>query len=130
MGLNRTERTERVSLSYEDIQHRNIPIVFHIFHTNNENNVPNATIYEAVEDINLAFGAIDYPYLNEESVDAKISFCLPLRDPEGNPTSGINRYDMSGNSQFVECGVRQGPGGTCGVVWGDLGDMAVGDSQR
>lgn len=130
MGLNRTERTERVSLSYEEIQHRNVPVVFHIFHTNNENNIPNTTIYEAVEDINLAFGAIDFPYVNEESVDAKISFCLPLRDPEGNATGGINRYDMSGDPDFVECGIRQGGGQTCGTAWSELVDMAAWDSQR
>lgn len=130
MGLNRAERTERVSVSYDEIQHRNIPIVFHVLYTSEANNIPNTTIYEALEDINLAFGAIDYPYLNDQSTDAKISFCLPLRDPDGNGTSGITRHDMSDNSEFAQFGVRTGGGAPAGLTFGEVVDVAEWDTQR
>ncbi len=37
--------------------------------------------------------------------DTKIDFCLAQRDPDGNPTTGITRHDLSGIPVYAEDGV-------------------------
>ena len=92
MGMSRTD----VNLAQVDTVV--LPIVFHIVHTGagEENNISDEQIMSQVD------------VLNEEFADSKIQFCMAVRDPEGNPTNGITRYDASWNETYVLEGVSNG----------------------
>jgi hypothetical protein len=91
MGLSQRS----VSVDLDEVQTVTLPIVFHIVHTGaaEENNISDAQILSQVD------------VLNEEFLDSKIQFCLAVRDPEGNPTNGITRYDASWNEEYLYEGV-------------------------
>jgi hypothetical protein len=81
-----------------------IPIVFHILHTGGGENISDAQVMDAVNILNR-----DYRKLNADTIDvvpafssiigdAKISFSLVTKDPNGNCTNGIVRhYDSKTN---------------------------------
>ena len=94
MGL----EVNRVEVDLNDVDTVTIPIVFHIVHTGAgaENNISDEQIMSQVD------------VLNEEFADSKIQFCMAVRDPEGNPTNGITRYDASWNETYVLEGVSNG----------------------
>ena len=87
------------SIDLDDAQVQTLPLVFHIVHTGagEVNNISNEQVLSAVEAANDHFRNGD--------VDTKIDFCLAQRDPQGNPTIGITRYDASGWADYVEDGV-------------------------
>ena len=58
--------------------------------------------------------------LNEEFLDSKIQFCLAVRDPEGNPTNGITRYDASWNEEYLYEGVSNNGANSSGWDHGDM----------
>ena len=91
MGL--TQRSVAVDL--DEVETVTLPIVFHVVHTGagEENNISDAQILSQVD------------VLNEEFEDSKIQFCMAVRDPEGNPTNGISRYDASWNEEYLYEGV-------------------------
>ena len=90
MGL-----TERMTVDLDDVETVTLPIVFHVVHTGTaqENNISDDQIMSQVD------------VLNEEFEDSKIQFCVAVRDPEGNPTNGITRYNASWNQEYVTDGV-------------------------
>lgn len=89
MGIN------RLQVDLDDVETVTLPIVFHVVHTGagEENNISDAQILSQVD------------VLNEEFEDSKIQFCMAVRDPEGNPTNGITRYDASWNEEYLYEGV-------------------------
>jgi|11_taG_2_1085331.scaffolds.fasta_scaffold06501_2 hypothetical protein len=93
MGLRAT------SIDLDDAQVQTLPLVFHIVHTGlgEVNNISNEQVLSAVEAANEHFRGGE--------VDTKIEFCLAQRDPQGNPTIGIERYDASGYPEYVQDGV-------------------------
>lgn len=100
MGL---EKMADVDL--DEVDTVTLPVVFHIVHTGaaQENNVSDEQILSQLD------------VLNEEFEDSKIQFCMAVRDPDGNPTNGITRYDASWNDQYVSQGVSNGQ--MAGVGW-------------
>ena len=86
-----------------------IPVVFHILHlgeaVGEETNISDEQILSCIENLNHRFrgdvealAALTDQYDEYELSlvkDAKIEFCLAARDPDNNPTDGINRYDCS-----------------------------------
>ena len=86
-----------------------IPVVFHILHlgeaVGEETNISDAQILSCIENLNHRFrgdvealAALTDQYDEYELSlvkDGKIEFCLAARDPDNNPTDGINRYDCS-----------------------------------
>ena len=86
-----------------------IPVVFHILHlgeaVGEETNISDEQILSCIENLNHRFrgdvgalAALTNQYDEYELSlvkDAKIEFCLAARDPDNNPTDGINRYDCS-----------------------------------
>ena len=86
-----------------------IPVVFHILHLGEAvgevTNISDERILSCIENLNHRFrgdvGALadltdEYDEYELSLVkDAKIEFCLAARDPDNNPTDGINRYDCS-----------------------------------
>lgn len=87
-----------------------IPVVVHIMHAPGEavgtaSNITDAQILSQIEVLNEDFrklagsrGFNTHPF----GADTEINFCLAKRDPNGNPTSGINRiaYTNSANHNF------------------------------
>ena len=96
MGL--TQRSAIVDLNEVDTV--TLPIVFHIAHTGStsETNISDDQVLSQLD------------VLNEEFEDSKIQFCLAVRDPEGNPTNGITRTDMSSNNEYMLNGISNGQG--------------------
>ena len=86
-----------------------IPVVFHILHLGEPvgevTNISDERILSCIENLNHRFrgdvealAALTDEYDEYELSlvkDAKIEFCLAARDPDNNPTDGINRYDCS-----------------------------------
>lgn len=86
-----------------------IPVVFHILHlgeaVGEDTNISDAQILSCIENLNQRFrgdvealAALTDEYDEYELSlvkDGKIEFCLAARDPDNNPTDGINRYDCS-----------------------------------
>jgi len=67
-----------------------LPVVFHIIHQNGPENISDAAVLTAFNNLNDAFANTNF-YGGNDGVDTKIQFCLAKRDPNGNPTTGINR---------------------------------------
>jgi len=86
-----------------------IPVVFHILHlgeaVGEETNISDEQIFSCIENLNHRFRgnvealvALTDEYDEYELSlvkDGRIEFCLAARDPNNEPTDGINRYDCS-----------------------------------
>lgn len=83
-----------------------IPVVFHVIYNTSSQNISDALILSQLYELNL-----DYRKLNPDTsrirsifkplaADIKIRFKLADKDPNGNPTNGINRVNTS-NSTFA-----------------------------
>lgn len=69
-----------------------IPVVVHIIHNNGEENIPDAAVHSQIEVLNEDFGRTGNGENNSAvGADTRIRFCLATQDPQGNPTTGINR---------------------------------------
>jgi len=66
-----------------------IPVVFHVYHNNDIENISNAQIHQAMQQLNQQFAGTEGGY------DTKISFYLATIDPFGQCTSGINRVQTT-----------------------------------
>lgn len=66
-----------------------LPVVFHIVNTN-PYSISDATIQNALQDLNDAFGKAG-TYAGSTGADTKIRFCLAQKAPDGGITNGINR---------------------------------------
>lgn len=74
-----------------------IPVVFHIIHNNGDENISDAQVFDAIRLMNLDYSASS-PDLDDviasfqdDIGDAEIEFRLATLDPNGNPTTGIDR---------------------------------------
>ena len=89
-----------------------IPVVVHVIHLGEQvgyqTNIPDQQILDAIEGLNER-----YANANGAGTDIEIQFCLATRDPNGCPTSGINRVDGSVIPGYREEGVTWD--GSCGV---------------
>jgi gliding motility-associated-like protein len=65
----------------------------HIIHNNGPENISDAKVIQAIQDLNDAF-ANSGAFQDQTGVDVEIEFCLAQRDPNGNATNGITR-DLS-----------------------------------
>ncbi|MDF3027955.1 MAG: hypothetical protein K0S23_2262 [Fluviicola sp.] len=70
-----------------------IPIVFHIMHQNGPENISDATVIQAVDELNQRFQNMGQ-FFDASGHQVDIQFCLASVDPWGNPTSGIT-HDYS-----------------------------------
>lgn len=76
-----------------------LPVVVHIVHQNGAENISDAQIFQAIQDLNDAFENVGY-YDQGTGVNTQIEFCLAIQDPDGNPTDGITR-DVSPLTDMV-----------------------------
>jgi len=103
MGLNRSD------VNLADVEVATLPVVFHIMHLGEpigeSFNVSDEQVLEALVESNNHFRKVSGSTGDGIGVDTKIDFCLAQRDPNGNPTTGIVRYDLSGYPAYVNNGV-------------------------
>lgn len=95
--LEKFTREFRNSNAFRSNQNILIPVVFHVVHDNGEENISDAQIHEAMVQLNEDFAATN-PELadvdpNFETLVADVGFEFRLADldPNGEPTTGINR---------------------------------------
>ncbi len=75
-----------------------ISVVFHILHENGPENISDEQVKDCIRVLNEDFlkqnaDTIDvFPEFKSEIGFTNIEFRLALKDPDGNPTNGINRY--------------------------------------
>ena len=78
-----------------------IPVVFHVVYNNSNQNIPDAQIMSQLDVLNEDFRRLNADTVNTPSAflgvaaDTEIEFCLAIRDPSGNPTTGITRTSTS-----------------------------------
>ena len=92
-----------------------VPVVVHVIHLGEAigsgSNISDQKIFDAIEGLNERFR-------NQagNSIDIEIEFCLAVRDPNNNPTGGINRVDGSSVDNYATEGIEgSGPGGADNV---------------
>ena len=90
-----------------------IPVVVHVIHIGEGvgvgTNISDSQIMAAIDGINDRWRNV--PGLG---ADMEIEFCLASVDPDGNPTTGINRVDGSGVPNYFTIGINNGGSSTCG----------------
>ncbi len=67
-----------------------LPVVVHVVHTNGPENISDAQIQLAIQQLNEAFANTGY-YDQGTGSNAMIQFCLAQRAPDNQPTNGITR---------------------------------------
>ncbi|WP_442264811.1 GEVED domain-containing protein [Tenacibaculum sp. ZS6-P6] len=74
-----------------------IPVVVHVLYTNSSNNISNAQIQSQLDVLNADFRRTNADRTNKwsQAADTKIEFYLAEVDPNGNPTTGITRKQVS-----------------------------------
>ena len=86
-----------------------IPLVFHVVHDNGEENISDAQIFESIVQLNEDYAALNpelvdvHPNFSDLVADVGIEFRLAELDPNGEPTTGINRIqsDLTYNGSNI-----------------------------
>ncbi|MCB0707067.1 MAG: choice-of-anchor J domain-containing protein [Saprospiraceae bacterium] len=79
----------------------NIPVVIHVLWNTPVQNIEDAQIFSQIDILNADFrrlnadSALTRELFKPFAADTRIEFCLAQRDPQGNPTNGINRVQTS-----------------------------------
>ena len=90
-----------------------IPVVVHVMETGNSlTDISDAQIRAAIKRLNEDYRNA-FPNTSDvsDTVDLQIEFALAVRDPSGNCTNGIVRYDMTGNATYMASGVYRNSAG-------------------
>ncbi|MBX2958383.1 MAG: PKD domain-containing protein [Flavobacteriales bacterium] len=99
-----------------------VPVVVHVMHkgeaVGSGSNISEADINQGILQLNERFRKIPGSLGDGNGVDVEIEFALAIRDPNGNCTNGIVRYNMSGQSAYMNYGVNRD--NTNGIADGDL----------
>jgi hypothetical protein len=84
-----------------------IPIVVHVMETGtNLTSITDQQIKNAIKELNEKYRKLPNTPGFGNGVDVTIEFSLAVRDPNGKCTNGINRFNMSGVSNYVTNGVK------------------------
>lgn len=86
-----------------------IPVVFHVVHLGEEigvgTNISDEQILDGLRIINEDLRKIPNSWGDGNGVDVEIELCLAQRDPNGNPTTGIDRINGTQWSEYITSGV-------------------------
>jgi hypothetical protein len=81
-----------------------IPVVFHVVYRNNTQNISDAQLLSQIDVLNEDFRLLNANFASTTpnvfeplAADYEIEFCLATIDPNGNPTTGINRVATTNN---------------------------------
>lgn len=83
-----------------------IPVVVHVVYKDAQQNISDAQVLSQIDILNQDFRRLNADTANTRSefdslaTDMEIEFCLATTDPQGNPTTGINRVSSSGGQLF------------------------------
>lgn len=87
-----------------------VPLVVHVLHLGEPigtgTNISDAQIYSAIESLNKAYRKEAGSIYDGNGVDTDIEFCLASKDPNGNPTTGINRINATGVADYENIGIN------------------------
>jgi PKD repeat protein len=87
-----------------------IPVVVHIIHTGQSigmgANISDEQINSAITALNEDFRKLEGSNGDGDGVDVGVEFCLASRDPNGNPTTGINRVNGSSVPLYETQGIK------------------------
>ena len=92
-----------------------IPVVVHIIE-DGVFNISDVTIQGAIDGLNDRFR-------NIIGVDIEIEFCLAVRDPDCNPTTGINRVD--GTVNYAANGIYHATANPSGASENEVKDLSI-----
>jgi PKD repeat protein len=87
---------------------RIIPVVFHIIHLNGDENINDDQIHDAIRIMNEDFSAINaelddvIPFFQDRIGNTNIELRLATIDPNGNPTTGIDRIESAQTNVGLE----------------------------
>ena len=99
-----------------------LPVVVHIIHEGEPigtgSNISDAQIFSAIDGLNEDFRKEAGTNGDGDGVDVELEFCLAVRDPDGNSTTGINRVDGSVVADYADMGIE-----ATGTVGGDEGEV-------
>lgn len=88
-----------------------VPIVFHVIHKGEAvgqgSNITEEQILSSIEGLNIQFRNQnpDGSVLDPNGTDLEFEFCIAQRDPNGNPTNGINRVDGTTVANYADQGI-------------------------
>ncbi|MBL0103942.1 MAG: zinc metalloprotease [Bacteroidetes bacterium] len=97
-----------------------IPVVFHIVYNTTAQNISDAQCLAQLNQLNLDYARLNSDAGNTPSafaglaVNTNIQFCLAQRDPNGNPTTGIERKQTTTTSFSTNNGVKTATSATAG----------------
>jgi len=78
-----------------------LPVVVHIIHQNGAENIDNAQVEAAIQNLNDAFENVG-DYDPNTGVNTQIEFCLAKTNPMGEPTTGITRVESPLTNMTLE----------------------------
>jgi hypothetical protein len=86
-----------------------IPVVFHVIHLGEDEgvgtNISDEQILDGLRIINEDLRKMPNTWGDGLGVDVEMELCLAARDPLGNPTNGITRYNGSIWQSYVTDGI-------------------------
>ena len=86
-----------------------VPVVVHVMHVGESigsgSNISNDQVYSAIYSMNEAYRKKAGSIYNGNGVDMEIEFCLAQKDPDGNPSTGINRVNASATGNYGNVGI-------------------------
>lgn len=84
-----------------------IPVVVHVMQDSTDlTAISKEVIRREILRLNQRMRKIQGSIGDGDGVDTQFEFVLAVRDPNGNSTDGITYYDLSGNSTYVNSGVK------------------------
>ncbi|NRA11441.1 MAG: hypothetical protein HRT57_05765, partial [Crocinitomicaceae bacterium] len=94
-----------------------VPVVVHVMETGNSlTEITDAQVREAIKQLNERYRKVPGTPGDGAGVDVELEFALAVRDPGGNCTNGIVRYDMTGNATYMASGVHRDSAGIADVA--------------
>jgi PKD repeat protein len=104
-----------------------IPVVVHVITEGTSlTDITDAQIEQAVLAMNQMYRKVPGTKGDGDGVDVGFEFALAVRDPDGNCTTGITRYDHSGNATYAASGVERN---TIGISDASLKSLVVWDQN-
>jgi len=91
-----------------------IPVVVHIIHDGDAygtgSNITDEQVYSAINGLNEDYRKMPGTNGDGDGEDIGVEFCLAQRDPDGNPTTGINRVNGCSVTDYCSEGITAGNG--------------------
>ncbi|MGV3630857.1 MAG: M43 family zinc metalloprotease [Bacteroidota bacterium] len=89
-----------------------VPVVVHVMDAGNSlTDITDQQIKDAIRGLNEMMRKVSGTPGDGNGVDAEVEYVLAVRDPLGNCTNGINRFDMTGNATYMASGVKRSTAG-------------------